>query len=407
MPPQLSPNFHEAEISRHSVRPADRVCRVQSRITPCADNRDRTILHPTPMVALYTILAGGYDVFIAAYTFDTATSSLTLTAKYPSGTNPSWISAHPTNHSILYATNELNPAGQLQSFDIAKGNVLSAPVDTVPSGGGDPAFCVPLDTGEVAIMSYSGGNGRIIPTTSSPDTFNNGAPVITFPPPAGGVSHPHMALQHGKEVFVPDLGADTIWRLSPGGTPGVYSITGQIPQPKGSGPRHGRLSKNRLYTLHELSSTLSVQTIPSYPNGTSTTISTVSIIPSNPPTTAVWAAGEILIPPPTARFPREYIYVSNRNTGTQTPEGDSIAIFENVDKGTARERLQLVKQVFTGLDQIRGMEFSPDGAFLVAGGVAGTAGIVVYERVDGGRGLREVVRNTEIPTRTSFVWKAL
>ncbi|KAJ7149021.1 Lactonase, 7-bladed beta-propeller-domain-containing protein [Mycena crocata] len=354
------------------------------------------------MVA-FRIFAGGYDVFIAAYLFNTTTSTLTLTGKFPSGTSPSWITAHPTNKSILYATNE-HAGGALQSFNIA-GSVLSAPVDTVPSDGDDPAFAVALSTGEVAIMNYSSGNGRIIPTTTSPDHFNNDAPVITFPPPAGGVSHPHMAVQHGREVFVPDLGGDTIWRLTPSGGPGVYSITGSIPQPKGSGPRHIRISNNRLYTLHELASTLSVQAIPSAPNGTSPVISTASIIPANPPAGAVWAAGEILIPPPSARFPRQYIYVSNRNTGVQAPAGDSVAIFENVDQGTPKERLQLVTQVFTGLDQIRGMEFGGEGdEYLIAGGVAGTAGVVVYKRVDGGRNLVEVARNTDIPTRTSFVW---
>ncbi|KAF7339207.1 hypothetical protein MVEN_01998100 [Mycena venus] len=365
------------------------------------------------MVA-FTIFAGGYDLFIAAYIFNTADSSLTLTAKYPSGVNCSWITGHPTDNAILYATNEIDAGGALQSFDIAKGNVLSPAVDTVPSNGSDPAFCAALSTGEVAIMNYSSGNGRIIPTTSSPDQFDNDAPTIVFPPPPpdtpnpNKVSHPHMAVQHGKEVFVPDLGSDMIWRLSPDGKPGVYSITGQIPQPLGSGPRHMRISNNRLYVLHELASTLTVQAIPSFPNGTSTIISTASIIPANPPPGAVWAAAEILIPPPSARFPTQYIYVSNRNTGVQTPTGDSIAIFENVEQGTPRERLQLVTQVFTGLDQIRGMEFgAADDEYLIAGGVAGTAGVVVYKRADGGRELQEVVRNTDIPTRTSFVWKEL
>lgn len=112
---------------------------------------------------------------------------------------------HLTAHQLPAnsATNE-NVGGALQSFDIT-GNVLSSAVDTVPSEGDDPAFAVALSTGEVAIMNYSSGNGRIIPTTTSPEEFSNDAPVITFPPPVGGVSHPHMALQHGTEIFVPDL----------------------------------------------------------------------------------------------------------------------------------------------------------------------------------------------------------
>ncbi|KAJ7725742.1 Lactonase, 7-bladed beta-propeller-domain-containing protein [Mycena olivaceomarginata] len=342
------------------------------------------------MVA-FTIFAGGYDLFIAAYIFNTADSSLTLAAKYPSGVNCSWIT------------------GALQSFDISKGNVLSPAVDTVPSNGSDPAFCAALSTGEVAIMKL------LERERASPDQFDNDAPTIVFPPPPpdtpnpNKVSHPHMAVQHGKEILsLTWCGSDMIWRLSPDGKPGVYSITGEIPQPLGSGPRHMRISNNRLYVLHELTSTLTVQAIPSFPNGTSTIISTASIIPANPPPGAVWAAAEILIPPPSARFPTQYIYVSNRNTGVQTLTGDSIAIFKNMEQGTPRERLQLVTQVFTGLDQIRGMEFgAADDEYLIAGGVAGTAGVVVYRRADGGRALEEVVRNTDIPRRTSFVWKEL
>jgi len=333
------------------------------------------------MVALFTIFAGGYDVFIAAYLFNAANSSLTLAGKFPSGANPSWITPHPTNKSILYATNENEP-GALQSFTIT-GSALSSAVDTAPSEGDDPAFAVALSTGkDVVILNYSSGNGRIFPTTTSAEQFNNAstaAPIITFPPPPGNVSHPHMALQYKNEIFVSDLGSDKVWRLSrPDG--GNYSITGSIPQPAGSGPRHIQISDDRLYVLHELASTLTVEAIPSFPNGTSKIISS-------------------------AAFPSQYIYVSNRNTGVQAPAGDSIAIFENVDQGTPRERLQLVKQVFTGLDQIRGMQFGGESdEFLIAGGFAGTAGVVIYKRVDGGRDLEEVVRNTDIPTRTSFVW---
>lgn len=187
-----------------------------------------------------------------------------------------------------------------------------------------------------------------------------------------------------------------------------FVIQGSIPQPAGSGPRHIAIQDDRLFTIHELDSTLSVQTIPSTPDGTSSVISSVSIIPSDPPQGASYAAGEILIPKPTGRFPQPYIYASNRNVGVQDSRGDSIAIFELVNKGQSDERLQLVNQVYTGLDQVRGMEFGPasEGAeeYLVAAGVAGSAGTVVLKRTDGGRNLTVVARNLEIPTRTSFVW---
>ncbi|TFK70245.1 hypothetical protein BDN72DRAFT_551718 [Pluteus cervinus] len=362
----------------------------------------------------FKILAGGYTSFVATYLFNTDTNSLSVYSRSTTGTNPSWISAHPKNSSILYAVNEVGPTGALQSFTISQSGTLSSAVETITSSGSNPAYVVPLSSGEVAIMNYSSGNGRIIPTTSSPQRFNSSAGVLSFAQTGRDASHPHMALEYNGEILVPDLGGDTIWRLVQNGSPGQFRIQGSIPQPYGSGPRHIAIYNERLFTIHELSSTLSVQTIPAAPNGTSTVISTVSIIPTDagtPPSgSTTWAAAEILIPSPSSRFPTPYIYVSNRNVGYNLdPRGDSIAIFEHVNVGTSSESLRLVNQVFTGLSQIRGMQFGPADSrggdeFLIAAGVAGTAGTVVLRRTEGGRNLQVVARNLDIPTRTSFVW---
>jgi len=355
----------------------------------------------------FSILAGGYDLFIASYIFNNVTSSLTLHTKYPSGSNPSWITLNPVDHSVLYAVNEID-SGQLQSYTIHSNGALSTAVDTISSGGGAPAFAVALSSGSVAVMNYNGGNGRIIPTTSGMQKFDGSAPLITFPHASGAVSHPHMALQYNDEVLVPDLGGDTIWRLKQSSANGPYTIQGSIPQPKGSGPRHIAIHNDRLFILHELSSTLSVQSIPASPNGTATTYATTSIVPPNPPAGAMMAAAEILIPESSTKFPTSYIYVSNRNKGIQGPKGDSIAIFEHVNKGCADEGLKLINQVFTGLNQIRGMEFgnAKDGGdeYLIAGGSEGASGVIVLKRVEGGRNLEIVATNKDIPTRTGFVW---
>ncbi|KIK57372.1 hypothetical protein GYMLUDRAFT_46246 [Collybiopsis luxurians FD-317 M1] len=358
----------------------------------------------------FTILAGGYNTFIATYLFDSCAGTLDVVSKFPAGTNTSWMSPHPTNASIFYSVNELEPMGALQSYMTTADGVISGPFDTVPSGGGDPAFTVPLTTGQVAIMNYNSGNGRIFPTDSTGLKFDNdSAPIITFTPPVDGVSHPHMAFEFEGGVFVPDLGGDKLWRLTPGKDgPGHWDITGDVPQPLGSGPRHMRIFDERIFVIHELASTLTVQPIPTKPNGTSTIIDSESIIPSGLPAGAAMAAAEILIPNPTSKFPTPYIYVSNRNTGVQDPRGDAIAIYEHVNQGRPDERLERIVEVFTGLDQIRGMEIGLESnggdEFLIAAGVAGTAGTVVYRRVDGGRNLTEVARNLDIPTRTTFIW---
>lgn len=96
--------------------------------------------------------------------------------------------------------------GALQSYTTTPNGVISGPFDTVPSGGEDPAFNVPLSTGQVVIMNYSSGNGRIFPTDETGLFFDNSsAPIITFTPPVNGVSHPHMTFEYEGGLFVPDL----------------------------------------------------------------------------------------------------------------------------------------------------------------------------------------------------------
>ncbi|OCB91011.1 putative isomerase YbhE [Sanghuangporus baumii] len=347
----------------------------------------------------FTILAGGYSAFIATYTFDSDNNVLSLVGQSETGGNPSWISLHPTNKSILYAVNENEP-GALQSFVIGGDGLLSAPVSTVATGGDAPAFTVPLSTGQVAVMNYNTGNGKIIPTASDPLDFDDSsAPLITFP---ATVSHPHMALENDEEVLVPDLGADKVWRLVEASsvTPGTWEIQGFVAQPEGSGPRHIAIADGYLYALHELASTLTSQQLPAAPNGTSPLIANMSIIPPDPVEGAAFAAGEILIPAVSNSFNGSFIFTSNRNTGVQDARGDAITIFERGPFGT----INIVGYVFTGLDQIRGMQFfGEDDRFLIASGVAGDAGVLVFERTGNGGNLTLSTSNTEIPTRTSFV----
>lgn len=262
--------------------------------------------------------------------------------------------------------------------------------------------------------------------------------TITF---AGNPSHPHMAYEYGSEILVPDLvrAPHSFFamdrgvlmrrtlcraRIRSGGSARTAAARGPctgrshsrravdrgtspctvrlLPQLSFPGRSHERISDNHLFVLHELSSTLSVQPLPAAPNGTSTATSTLSITPTDGPAGAVWAAAELLLPPPSAAFPTPYVYVSNRNTATADARGDSIAIFAY---DGAQGALALVAQVYTGLSQIRGMMLSGGAAeWLVAGAAAGTGGVGVWARTDGGKALELVVRNTEVATRTSFVW---
>jgi 6-phosphogluconolactonase (cycloisomerase 2 family) len=178
-------------------------------------------------------------------------------------------------------------------------------------------------------------------------------------------------------------------------------ITGSIPQPTGSGPRHMQISGGQLFVLHELTSTLTAQSLPASPSKNSSITSTVNIIPPGVPSGNTFAAAELLIPSSSAAFPTTYIYASNRNVGpNRDPRGDAITIIRY-----SGGQLHVVGYTYTGLDQIRSMQFGgPDKRYLIAGSATGKAGVAVFERTNGGKTLTLVARNATIPIRTSFVW---
>lgn len=114
------------------------------------------------------------------------------------------MSATQITSSSVSAVNEISTGGAVQSFTVDADGHLSAPIDTVPSEGGNPAFVTVLSTGEVAVVNYGSGNAKIMPTTSQESKFDS-SPPITFPVQDGTVSHPHMVLEHENEVLIPDL----------------------------------------------------------------------------------------------------------------------------------------------------------------------------------------------------------
>jgi len=175
-----------------------------------------------------------------------------------------------------------------------------------------------------------------------------------------------------------------------------------------------------LFTIHEHTSTLTAQLIPSAPDGAALgLLANVSVVPADQPAGTSFAAAELLISEPTDEFPESLIYVSNRNIGTTiVPEGDTIAIFRyNAPSSSSSKRmlrqsrqvetLELIAQIPTGLQQIRGMALGTvaggSDAYLVA--AANTqGGVAVFKRTEGGKNLEVAARNTELASRSSFVW---
>lgn len=235
-----------------------------------------------------------------------------------------------------------------------------------------------------------------------------------------------QAVEYGKEVLIPDLGSDRVWRLVK--ESGAWVTKAFIQQPLGSGPRHivpysthklifpnntrGHWlirhlhSDGNIYTLHELTNTLSQQAIPPLGvSGSGTLIANISTLPTDIPANSLYGAAELLISPATLSSPQRYLYASNRNVSPQAsqldPLGDTIAIF------AIYPTLHLVKQVHTGLQQIRGLTLGGgvNGPYIAAAGKEG-GGIAVYERVSGGADLKLLARYNGTGTTevVSFAW---
>ncbi|KDQ17330.1 hypothetical protein BOTBODRAFT_30150 [Botryobasidium botryosum FD-172 SS1] len=338
-----------------------------------------------------TILAGSYTTFIRALSFNADANSLSLLSQSPAGSNPSWIALNPLNHSVLYATNENSPGGLL-SFSVTASGTLTQ-IDSFDSGGDDPAYLLPLNNGkEVAIMNFSSSNGSVMTLTSDFSKFTSSSPVVFVGsgPNADSQdrSHPHEVVEVGNELFVPDLGADKIWRL--GRSASGFQTTGFIQQAAGSGPRHIAVKDNTVFAVHELDNTLTSQTIPPLNSATpATLLANLTTLPPDIPTGSTNGAAELILSSVTEKYPQQFLYASNRNVSPDPrlidPRGDTIAIF-------SPEPLQLVKHVYTGLNQIRGMALGGvNQEYLIAAGLTG-GGVAIFQRTNNGTDLQLLAR---------------
>lgn len=139
-------------------------------------------------------------------------------------------------------------------------------------------------------------------------------------------------------------------------------------------------------------------------------ISTVPSLKSPSKVPENMLAAEILLAEASSPFPEPLLYVSNRND--THPEGDVITIYTPADGTT---QFELVGEVRTGLHHLRAVAFcGQDDKYVVVGGLSGGfklapdvkgGGIKVFERVNGGRSLKEVafLAEEEVQGPTSFV----
>jgi 6-phosphogluconolactonase (cycloisomerase 2 family) len=159
-----------------------------------------------------------------------------------------------------------------------------------------------------------------------------------------------------------------------------------------------------LYTITELTSTLIAHSLPPLP-GVATLLSSTSSLqlPPGEPLGNQLAAELLLASALTAdgqidNSSAPFLYATNRND--PSAEGDTLAIFSLQDPNTP----SLVAEVHTGLQQLRGAAIVGENEqYIVLGGQT-AGGVKVFERVDGGRSVKELAALPDIQAPTGFVW---
>ncbi|KAJ7043535.1 Lactonase, 7-bladed beta-propeller-domain-containing protein [Mycena alexandri] len=343
------------------------------------------------------ILVASYAHSVYSLAFDVSAATLTTHSALEVGFHPSWLEFHPSDHSLVFAGLE-QTKGKIVAIkydETGNGTVVAE----APSGGADPCSLIATEN-QLFVANYSSGSLSVLPITSgTAPYFLPGAVVVQLHGSGPNQkrqqnSHAHQVALHNQELLVADLGGDTVYRFAE--QEGAWLIQGQIRFDPGSGPRHTAVYDGALYTLLELNSTLSKHRFPGLPVEPS--FIAVKSTMFNPPTAPHdMLAAELLIPEPNSTFSTPYAYVSNRNNPSEG--GDTIAVF-SIEGDT----LELVVEISTGLKHLRGMVFGgPDNKWLVAGGAMG-GGVKVFERIDGGKGLKVVATNSSVEAPTGFLW---
>ncbi|TRM69788.1 Lactonase, 7-bladed beta-propeller-domain-containing protein [Schizophyllum amplum] len=348
---------------------------------------------------VYHILVGSYTNNIVTLAFDAEKGTLEQVAATKAGKMPSWLAAYPKDNSLIYAALE-QEEGKVVVFryDVKHGEgTLVAEKST---GGHSPcALWVTKD--ELFAANYISGSVAILPITPELPYFVDSAREAIELRGSGPNaerqehSHAHHAIHYPEydELFIADLGADKAWRFKKEGD--QWIIRGEISYSAGLGPRHFALHDGILYTVGELSGAVTAHSVPPLPKEAEL----LDTLPLATTRTDAMLAAELLIPPPSAAFPTPYIYVSDRND--PSPEGDLISIIAPVD---ASKKLKMIAQVRSGLKHLRGMVFGgPDDKYLIAAGQNG-GGVKVFERIDGGKGLKEVAAKADVESATHFLW---
>jgi 6-phosphogluconolactonase len=190
----------------------------------------------------YTGDKGGAGEGIALLRRDPATGVLTRLGVVARTPSPSFLAQHPTQ-PVLYAVNELDPAGTVSAFSVAADGSLT-PLAVQPTGGSDPAHLAVSDDGRhLLVANYSSGSVAVFPL--DPQGVPGERSDLLDLAGSGPVTdrqagpHAHMVRPDADGVLIADLGSDRVWRSRLDPVSGRLTMLAPAVVAKpGTGPRH-------------------------------------------------------------------------------------------------------------------------------------------------------------------------
>jgi 6-phosphogluconolactonase len=331
------------------------------------------------------LYVGTYTESIYLVRMDRRSGELLQVGAVKAGANPSFLSIHP-NGRVLYAVNEVEPAGAVSAFAIDRATGALTRVNDQPSGGGAPCYVSVDWSGRVALVAnYAGGSVALLPLQA------NGALG-----PAHIVQHtgkgPNAERQEGPHAhcIIPDpsnrfalaadLGADRVF---------VYRLdleaqslrhAGEAVMRPGAGPRHIAFHPTLplVFVANELDSTVATLRFDPArsalsPQGTMSTLPIGWTGANYPADIHVAADGRTL-------------YVSNRGH-------NSIAVFSVTGEGA----LALEQVISTEGDWPRNFSLGPSGRWLLVANQRSDS-VVVFARDPESGKLTLTKQQVEIPS---------
>ncbi|OCF45114.1 hypothetical protein I317_00916 [Kwoniella heveanensis CBS 569] len=356
----------------------------------------------------HSILLGTHEKHIHSVIFDSEARTLTRGASTARPEQPSWLIRHPVHPNIIYSNAWVDNKLYVHRLKGEDGSLeLLGEAD---SGGEGPThFAVLPGNKELVVAHYRSGSISVIPLEPS-GLFAAPSPAphrifkTTYSPLKHyrqEAAHVHQVVLHDNEILTPDLGANKVWRwkwnAGADEGKGKLELVGEISEglEDGDGPRHLVVhpSGSHVYVLNEVSSSLTVHTLPAPGSGElSRLVKRFSMLPpsddkaNDRPT---GGAEIILLPPCTSRADAGaedgsmLLLCSNRDTPVAGQE-DTIALFKvSPTNGGQVERTKAGWLGGIG-KHIRAVEkdnFTKDGRFVcVASRDEGR--VVILERVD-------------------------